>query len=126
MSAYDTDDPCAVGMRTTYVITILNEGTFIITNAKLTNRIPKQMKFIKAEVDAPKNKQANKIEYRYNKEEHQIHFDSIVFLPPGDKVIYKIVCEAIKEGSAKNTAYVIYDQFKKRIIDEEGTSIYKE
>ncbi|WP_372365360.1 hypothetical protein [Candidatus Uabimicrobium sp. HlEnr_7] len=105
-----------LGQQTIYVVTTRNEGTSAMTNVKFRNDIPKEMKFIKAE--GPTN-------FVFDKEKSVLECEAVPILQPGDKITYKIVCEAIKAGSAKNTARVRYDQFDKEIIDEEGTSVYE-
>ena len=116
VSTYDTDDPLEVGKQTIYVITIRNEGTSPATDVTLKNIIPTQMKLIRAEGPA---------DYVFDKNSKELNFQSIALLQPGDKLTYKVVCKAVKKGSAKNTVRVRYAQFNKPIIDEEGTSIYK-
>ncbi|BBM87176.1 hypothetical protein UABAM_05579 [Candidatus Uabimicrobium amorphum] len=105
-----------LGQQTIYVVTVRNEGTSAITNVTLRNSIPQQMEFIKAE--GPSN-------FTFYANSGKLESHSVAILQPGEKLTYKIVCKAIKEGSAKNTARVKYDQFNKEIIDEEGTSLYQ-
>ena len=116
LSTYDTDDPVEVGKQTVYVITVRNEGISPATNLTLQNIIPAEMEFIKAE--APAN-------YIFDKNTKELNFQGIAFLQVGDKLTYKVVCKAVKKGSAKNTVRVRYAEFDKVIIDEEGTSIYE-
>ncbi|WP_372370990.1 hypothetical protein [Candidatus Uabimicrobium sp. HlEnr_7] len=116
LSTYDTDDPVEVGQQTIYVITARNEGTSACTNVSLIDDIPEEMEFVKAEGPG---------EFEYDEATRKVKFAPMPILQPGDKLTIKIVCRAIKEGSAKNTARLRYDQFDKEIIDEEGTSVYK-
>ena len=116
VSTYDTDDPVEIGKQTVYVITVRNEGTSAATNVALKNIIPLEMEFVKAE---------GPTDYVYDKKAHELQFQNVAILQPGDKLTYKIVCKAIKQGSAKNTARVKYAEFDRPIIDEEGTSIYE-
>lgn len=116
LSTYDTDDPIEVGKTTMYVITTRNEGVSAITNVTLKDTIPQEMEFIKAE---------GPTDCVFDKTTHELHFQSVAILQPGDKLTYKIVCKAIKEDLVKNIARLKYDEFDKPIIDEEGTAVYK-
>jgi uncharacterized repeat protein (TIGR01451 family) len=114
INSYDTEDPCEVGKETIYVVEARNEGTSPCTNVKLENKIPKQMEYVRAEGPC-----------KFQVESGVVRFEAVPILQPGEKLTYRIVCKAIKEGSAKNTAILSYDQFDRQILDEEGTSIYK-
>jgi uncharacterized repeat protein (TIGR01451 family) len=115
ISTYDTEDPLKVGDNTIYVVEIRNEGTSAITNVKLLNIIPKQMKLVNAQ---------GPTSWKWLEKQHSVIFDSVLSIAPGEKRTYKIVCQAVEEGSARNKAAMLYDQFDQPIIDEEGTSTY--
>ncbi len=111
---YDTDDPIAIGEQTTYVIDLVNEGTGICTGLLVVNTIPKEMRFVSASGPS-----------KYTVKGQEVHFVPIAKLKPFEKLVYKITCQAISEGNAKNEVRFTYDQFEKPIVDEEGTSIYR-
>lgn len=114
INSYDTEDPVEVGKQTIYVIEVVNEGTSPCTNVTLTNHIDDEMEYVSAN---------GVVGHRI--EDSVVYFEPVPILQPAEKVTYRIVCKAVKEGSAKNTAKLKYDQFNKEIIDEEGTSVYK-
>jgi len=114
INSYDTEDPVEIGKQTIYVIETRNEGTSPCTNVKMTDTLDDEMEFVSANGPVPFKVEGNKIS-----------FEPVPILQPGEKLTYKIVCKAVKEGSAKNHAELIYDQFQKPIIDEEGTTVYK-
>lgn len=114
INSYDTEDPVEVGKQTIYVIEVRNEGTSPCTNVVLIDTVDDEMEFISASGPVP-----------YKAEGNKITFEPAPILQPGEKLTYRIVCKAVKEGSAKNNAQLKYDQFEKYIIDEEGTSVYK-
>ena len=114
INSYDTEDPVEVGKQTIYVIECRNEGTSPCTNVIMANHLDDEMEFLSASGPVTFKVKGN-----------DVLFDPVPILQPGEKLIYKIVCKAVKEGSAKNTATLRYDQFTKPIIDEEGTSIYR-
>ncbi|MGA1870966.1 MAG: hypothetical protein ACMUJM_20710 [bacterium] len=65
------------------------------------------------------------IEFLLSNEGQSLVFEPIVEILPGDMVVYKVVCYAITSGNVKNKAKIMFDQFDKPILEEEGTSIYK-
>lgn len=114
ISSYDTEDPVEVGKQTIYVIEARNEGTFPCTNVTLESKIPEVMEFVSAE---------GPVEFKHNA--GSTHFEPFPILQPGEKLTYKVVCNAVKAGFAKHTATLTFDQFEKPLIDEEGTSCYE-
>ena len=114
INSYDTEDPVEVGGQTIYVIETRNEGTSACTQVVLVNIIDEEMELISATGPVPHKVKGN-----------TVIFDPVPILQPAERLTYKIVCRAIKEGSAKNTAKLRYLEFNKEILDEEGTSIYK-
>ena len=121
LSTYDTDDPVEIGKQTVYVVTFRNEGTSRATNVMVINDLPKEVGFLRAEVTTPNDEHAK---YTYNTKEHSVYFNGVPIVEPGEKVTYKIVCQALTQGSAKNTAHAISDEVDIVIIDEEGTTIF--
>ncbi len=114
ISTYDTEDPVELGKQTIYVIEARNEGTADCTNVKFEDLIPEEMECVSAQ--GPTN---------FKAEGRTIRFEPVPKLAPGDKLVFRIVCRATKEGSAKNRAQIAYDQFETPIVNEEGTSCYK-
>jgi uncharacterized repeat protein (TIGR01451 family) len=115
ISTYDTEDPVEVGKTTIYVIEVRNEGTAPCTGIEMTSVVPEGMEFVKA--DGPG------VSWKFEK--GQVVFDTVPILTPGQKLVYKIQCKALKPGSAKHRAILKYDQFATSIVDEEGTSLYQ-
>ncbi len=114
INSYDIDDPIEVGKTTIYVIEIRNEGSSPCTNVILEDHLDDEVEYVSANGPTPHRAEGNKI-----------FFDPYPILQPNAKLVYKITCKAVKEGSAKNTAVLRYDQFNKPIMAEEGTSVYK-
>jgi len=114
INTYDTEDPVEVGKQTIYVIETRNEGTSPCTNIVMKSRLDDEMEFVSAQ--GPTS---------YRVEGNLIIFDEVPILPPTEKLTYKVVCRAVKEGSAKHAALLSYKQFDKEIISEEGTNVYK-
>lgn len=114
MNSYDTEDPVKIGKMTIYVIEVRNEGTNPATKISLCNIVSDKMKFISAKGVTP-----------YRIYQNEVVFDKFPILQPGEKIVYRIACKAIKKGNAKNTARLKYLQFDRAIIDEEGTIIYE-
>lgn len=116
ISTYDTEDPVAVGKNTVYVLEIRNEGTSKDTGMVMKSIIPPEMKFIKAE--GP-----NGAGYRFDKPEQTVIFDAVPVLPPMGKLTYKVLCQAIRTGTAKHYAALKYNELPQEITDEEVTTV---
>ena len=58
-------------------------------------------------------------------QERKVVFPKVAILQPGDKLTYKVVVKAARDGSAKNSASIRYEEYGNPIIGEEGTSVYK-
>ena len=110
---YDTEDPVEVGKQTTFVFSPRNEGTAPCTQVRVTCVVADEFEFVQAEPQA------------YEVQGQRVVFAPIPILLPGDKLVCKVVCKAIKTGSAKTAFILKYAEFSKEIIDEEGTSVYK-
>ncbi len=115
ISTYDTEDPVEVGKTTVYVIETRNEGTSPCTGISMTSVIPEEMEFLKCEGPG--------VSCKFEK--GKVVFDTVPFLAPGERLVYKINCRAIKPGSAKHSAILKFNEFTQSVIDEEGTSVYK-
>ena len=113
---YDTDDPVEVGQQTVYVFSPKNEGTSEATKIWVIDHLPQEMEFVKAK---------GPTEYWYDPNKKTVIFSPVQVLSPGEKLVYKIYCKAVKSGSATNTIKISYDQFSRFIISEEPTSIYE-
>ncbi|WP_372364661.1 hypothetical protein [Candidatus Uabimicrobium sp. HlEnr_7] len=113
---YDTNDPIAIGEKTTYVFTAKNLGSSECTKVWVINHIPQQMEFVLA---------TGPTEYWYDPKKKVVIFAPLTIILPGQKEVYKITCKAIEAGNTKNIVKVYYDQFSRAIINEESTDIYK-
>jgi len=113
LTSYDTEDPLKTGSLITYVIVVKNEGLVTCKNIRLNNVIPQNMIFNFAN-PTPTTIQGKLIQY-----------PTIIALKPGSKYIYKVTCEAVKEGLAINTATAACDGLEKRITVEETTQVVK-
>jgi hypothetical protein len=114
INTYDTEDPVEVGKNTIYVVETRNEGTAPCTSILMTCRIPEQMEYVSSDGPAPSRHESGKVS-----------FEAVPILKSGEKLTYKVVCKAVREGSARHSAILRYDQFDKSITDEEGTTVYR-
>ena len=115
LSTYDTHSPVYVGQQTVYVIAARNDGIHRVTNTEIYCDLPQEMQFVKAE--GPTNS-------FFNRDSHQVCFARVALLHPGDKLTYKIVCRAVKSGSAKHITYWKFDQRDTVIEDKEITIVH--
>ncbi len=113
MSSYDTEDPVEINKKIAYVVDVRNEGTSNVTDIQLENIVPLRLKFISAEGPTT---------YTIH-QGRKVIFQPVSKLFPGDKLVYKIYCQAVKSGETRNFAIVKYHPFKKFVIDAEMTMV---
>ncbi len=113
ISSTDRVDPIAVGERTTYVITIRNQGEIDVHNVVIVDALPVQTKFISATGPAT-----------YSVSAGRVTFLPVAVLAVGESLIYEITVEAVYGGSALNRVTLTYDEFRLQVIVEEGTTIF--
>lgn len=115
-SLVDTEDPCEVGKKTTYILKIERNPytVFPMSNLQISCKIPEQMELVEA------------IGGRFNNFTNgKILFAPIPILSPGESVEYRITCKALKPSSVKFIALLQWNFFNRPIILEERTTVYK-
>jgi uncharacterized repeat protein (TIGR01451 family) len=114
-SLFDTEDPIKVGKQTIYVLEVQNEGESSCNNVRVKCHIPGKMRLVAAY--GPR---------KYYLRDNSLTFRSVSVLRPGEKLRYRVVCRAIRSGSAQFTASVQCDESDRAITLEEQTSVYED
>jgi len=104
-----TERMVGVGKEATYVIEPQNKGTVPVTNVRIHCTIPEQMEFASA---AGPNEA---IRFKY--ERGVISFDAVPTLPPGEKLIYKVVSKAIRAGMTQFESKLAYEAVRFPMTD---------
>jgi uncharacterized repeat protein (TIGR01451 family) len=112
MTVVDKDDPVEVGGRTTYQITVTNQGSLEGKQVRVVAVIPEQMRLIEAKGPAV----------------YQVQGSRVVFAPldalhPGMSVPYTVIVEAVKPGDARFRAELTSDTLREPVVKEESTNV---
>lgn len=113
LECVDEDDPIEVGSQTTYVITVLNQGTAFDTNIVIECTLPAEQEFVSA--SAPT---------RENVEGQVVTFTPLKSLEPKARAIYKVVTKALKAGDVRFKISLTSDQLKTPVQETESTNQY--
>lgn len=109
IGVYDSEDPLAVGQETVYVVEVRNEGTAACTSLNIGATISDKMEFVAAEGASWEN--------------GALRFVTPAELPAKQKLVFKVTCKGKRHGFGKFSLVCQCEEFAKRIVHEEGTSI---
>ncbi|MCD6452901.1 MAG: DUF11 domain-containing protein [Dehalococcoidales bacterium] len=113
ISSTDTVDPISVGVQTTYVITVTNQGLATLHHLQIINTISNKMSFISASGPAT-----------YSVAGQVVTFTPVATVTPSQTLTYYITVRADTAGSAVNTSSMTYDEFGSPVTTQEGTTIH--
>lgn len=113
----DTEDPVEIGGETTYEITVRNEGHRDTTEVVLRVDLPAECEFLASKCDVAAG--------TYDAASHQVAYDAIPVMRPGEESVYRIRVRFREAGSAVCSARLDFAEFSKSIRSEEGTNVYE-
>jgi len=113
MEVIDDPDPVRVNDKTTYTITVTNQGTAASTNVKLKATLEDPMDFISATGDT-KDSIDGKV----------ITFNPIPALQPKAKATFKVTVRANKAGDVRFKTEMTSDQLTRPVEQSEATNFY--
>ena len=106
----DQTDPIEVGGRTTYVLTVENQGSQAASNVRFVAELPTGMKPINGE--------------RGTIRDQRIFFEPIARLAPKAKTSFRIVVQGLTQGDHKIRVEMNSDDISSPVIKEESTRVY--
>jgi len=119
----DTVDPVMFwpgsSEKTSYVITVTNQGTSAAEKIRLTFEVPRELKFLSTE--GPTQFKTRKMRGRT-----VIVYDPVPSIGVGTKATFKVFCEASKPGDARFRATMSSDSdlLTQKVVEEESTHVY--
>lgn len=114
-----TKDPIAVGGQTSYVITVLNQGTVPATNLRIRVVVPPELKLLRATPD-PKDLPAPK------ESGQELAFAVIKELGVREQARYEVFVEGVRPGDVRLSVEMTADQLKGGpVIQQESTTVVK-
>ncbi|MFN4260442.1 MAG: hypothetical protein ACK4RK_14200 [Gemmataceae bacterium] len=109
----DVDDPVAVGGRTSYQITVTNQGSLAGNGVRIVAQIPPQMRAINA--NGPT---------RATISGATVTFPPVDGLEPGQALTYIVEVECLTEGDVRFRAELSATSLLAPVVEEESTTIY--
>lgn len=114
MEVVDIYDPVKVGNRTTYVITVTNQGSAIATNVSITCILENNVQYISSA-----GATAGAIKGLILK------FSPLSSLAPKDKAAWRVVVGAVKAGDVRFKVVMNVDQLSRSVEEAEATHLYE-
>lgn len=109
----DTDDPIEVGGETSYVVTVRNQGTQLVTNLRLEATAPDQLEIVRASGPSDNRLQGARLSFEP------------LAVRPGAEARYTIRARGVRAGDARFRVDVTADQLPAGPVHEdESTTVY--
>lgn len=108
----DSEDPICIGDRTTYTITIVNQGSESDENVVVNVRFPSEIKPLCATGDSRGQVSGN-----------TVTFTPYAHLRPRQTITYRIDSEGVSSGDARVVVEVSSDSIKTPIMQQESTIV---
>jgi uncharacterized repeat protein (TIGR01451 family) len=124
LEATDARDPIEVGGKSSYRITLLNQGTAPLTNIRIEARVPPEMATYRATgpTNPPKDLPPPTAEGQL------VVFAPLRELKAGEKLTYEIFVTAVKPGDARFRVTLTADELQVGgpVIEEESTQVFRD
>lgn len=114
LECVDVVDPIEIGTKTTYVITVTNQGTANGTNIVIVCTLPKEQKLVSATGPTKEKVDGQKIT-----------FTPLKSLAPKKAGVYRIVVKGTAAGDVRFKVSLTSDQMTSPVEETESTHIYK-
>ena len=114
LEVIDVTDPVEVGTRTTYVITVTNQGSAPSTNIEVVCGIEDNMRYVSSSGSS-----VGTIE------DGVLKFAPLESLAPKAKAIWRVVVTALKEGDTRFKTTMKTDELTRPVEETEATRIYE-
>lgn len=109
----DVDDPVQLNGRTTYVITVTNQGFADSTNIRIACTLEENMQYVSSSGATAGTVEGN-----------TITFAPVVSLAPKTKATWNVVVTAVKAGDVRFKVIMNTDQLTRPVEETEATRIY--
>jgi len=113
MEVIDVEDPVQVGGRTTYVITVTNQGSAPSTNISVVCSLEENLKYVSSSGATTGTIQNG-----------TLTFAPLRTLPPKGKATWRVVATALSAGDTRFKATMNTDELGRPVEETEATRIY--
>ncbi|MBN2137714.1 MAG: DUF11 domain-containing protein [Sedimentisphaerales bacterium] len=114
LEVVDIDDPVEVGTRTTYVITVTNQGSAASTNVSIVCNLEDNVRYVSSSGST-----IGTIE------DGTLTFAPLASLTPKAKATWRVVVTALREGDTRFRATMNADELTRPVEETEATRIYE-
>jgi uncharacterized repeat protein (TIGR01451 family) len=109
----DIDDPVEVNGRTTYMITVTNQGFAVSTNIRIACAIEENVQYVSSSGPTTGTLEGS-----------TITFAPLSALAPKGKATWRVVVTAVKAGDSRFKTTMITDQLTRPVEETEATRVY--
>jgi uncharacterized repeat protein (TIGR01451 family) len=114
LEVIDIEDPIEVGANETYEILVLNQGSAMDTNIRITCTLPPEQQYVSATGPTSPTVQGQ-----------VVTFAPLAQLAPKAKVTYRLVVKGVKTGDVRFAVSMTSDQISSPVQETESTNIYE-
>jgi hypothetical protein len=114
LEVVDTDDPVLVGGRTTYRITVVNQGSCPSTNVQITAVVEDAEEILAS--DGPT---------RATVEGRTARFAPLATLAPKARATWQVTIKALKAGDVRFRATMTTGELERNVEETEATQLYE-
>ena len=114
MEVVDVYDPVKIGDRTTYVISVTNQGSAIATNVSIACILEDNVRYISSA-----GATAGSIKGQI------VRFSPLSSLAPKDKAAWRVVVGAVRPGDVRFKVIMNVDQLTRPVEEAEATHLYE-
>ena len=114
LEVVDIDDPVKIGSRTTYVISVTNQGSAAATNVRIACILEDNVKYVSSA-----GATAGSIEGQI------VKFFPLSSLEPKAKAAWRVVVAAVKPGDVRFKVVMNVDQLTRPVEETESTHLYE-
>jgi len=114
LEVVDITDPVEIGGRTTYVITVTNQGSAESTNVSIVCQLEENMRYVSSSGSTVATV-----------EDGSIVFAPLAKLAPKAKATWRVVVTALKAGDTRFKATMNSDELERSVEETEATRVYE-
>ena len=114
LEVVDVDDPVKIGARTTYVISVTNQGSAAATNVSIVCILEDNVQYVSSA-----GATAGSVEGR------MVKFFPLSSLAPKAKAAWRVVVRAVRPGDVRFKVVLNVDQLTRPVEETEATNLYE-
>ena len=114
LEVVDVDDPVKIGARTTYVISVTNQGSAAATNIRIACILEDNVQYVSSAGATAASA-----------EERRVNFFPLSSLAPKARAAWRVVVRAVNPGDVRFKVVMNVDQLTRPVEETESTHLYE-